>query len=307
MIAVQFNIDDLQNVFGGREDVVREVNAFLVRALTTIQAIWITEAQRQNVRDSGAYLAGIRGEGSVRIVDAARWQGTNIIEAIGEVIATAPHSSIIEDGHAAFHLPSKVDWTGPRVKVSKDGVRYLSIPFGHTAYQSAGEMERKGTTNATRRNMMPRDVYQQAKALERTIAEKVGPQHNAAGQFLQADRYAWGGRLTGMSRAGFLVGKDGKTTRNRQTDFTQVGRAAGKGGQALINGPWSASKFEGLIKSGPKGHTEYLTIRVMREDSPGWNIPAQAGKGIARRVSIAAPAVLQPQLEEAMRVAMGGE
>lgn len=41
------------------------------------------------------------------------------------------------------------------------------------------------------------------------------------------------------------------------------------------------------MKSGPKGHSSFITIRTITPNSPGWNIPAQTGHGVARQVAAA--------------------
>ena len=56
-------------------------------------------------------------------------------------------------------------------------------------------------------------------------------------------------------------------------------------GNPLVNPAWGSSKFDGMFKAGSPGHAQYMTIRTITPNSPGWNIPAQAGLYIAARVS----------------------
>lgn len=140
-----------------------------------IRALWINLAQRMDIRQTGAYVRGLQTEGSIRVVSSQRTG--HIYEVVIEVVATAPHSSIVEEGHAAFHLPSKINWsaTTGRVKRSKDGTPYMHIPFRHRAFATPEQADAQGLTRATRRAMMPEEIYSQAKRLQYVRPQNVGP------------------------------------------------------------------------------------------------------------------------------------
>ena len=274
------------------------MDSAVLQVAQAIQATWVGVAQRLKIRASGAYIAGITGDGSVRIIQNATSEG-GVISAVVDVVATAPHSKIVEDGHVAFHLPSKINWaTSPRVKYSKKGVPYLNIPFSHSAYASPEKAEAQGLTTATLRRMMPVEVYNEAKRLTRTVRQKVGPIYDAKGQFLAADRYSRGGRLIGGPSSGFFQSKTGALFENRRG-----ARAVSRG---MVNPAWQSSKFSGLFKGGPKGHSEYTTIRTITPNSPGWNIPAKQGLGVARMVASVVPQHIQGLLSAAISGALGG-
>jgi hypothetical protein len=74
----------------------------------------------------------------------------------------------------------------------------------------------------------------------------------------------------------------------------------------MVNPAWQSSKFSGLLKSGPKGHSEYTTIRTITPNSPGWNIPAKQGLGVARMVASVVPQHIQGLLSAAISGALGG-
>lgn len=274
------------------------VDALALQAAQAVQAIWVAEAQRMRVRETGAYIAGLQGDGSVRVRRRADG-ASSFLEAIVDVVATAPHSIYVEDGHRAFHLPDVVDWSGGRVKFNKKGEPYMHIPFRHTAFASASRMDAQGYTTSARKRMMPDEVYAQARVLARTIRLKVGPVTNPDGSFRQADMYTQGGRLRQLPRTSFIMSAGGGLTENWR-DERKVGPRGGATKWAY-NPAWSASKFEGLFKGGPKGHSEYMTIRTMTRDSPGWWIPAVPGTGLARRVASVGPQFVGPVVEAGLR------
>lgn len=186
-------------------------------------------------------------------------------------------AGIIEDGHMAFHLPSRVDWSGPKVKRGKSGP-YLHIPFRHSAYTSRSAMDRGGYTVASRRSMMPAQIYMQAKKLAFTTRRMLGPQYDRQGNYRAADQYNWGGRLRHSAAVGSVVG--GQEARRGERTVGIDGR-----GNKLTNPAWASSKWDGLFRVGGRSQTEYMTIRTMTPSSPGWNIPARPGHGVAREVA----------------------
>lgn len=251
------------------------------------RGVWTQFAQGLNVRRSGEYIRGIQDNGIVRVVSETMDAEQNTWEIVIEVVNTAAHASIIEDGHGAFHLPSVIDWTNTsgKIKRTKAGTPYLQIPFRHRAYATEAQRESQGLTPGTLRAMMPVHVYKEAMRLSFTQKLGVGPIHNAAGGFVAADRYKWGGRLDrGHTRPSFIMG--GGTNApgfEEHRGARQVGRDGN--GNPLINPAWQSSKYHGLFRAGSAGHAQYMTIRTITPTSPGWNIPAQLGLGIARRVA----------------------
>ena len=85
-----------------------------------------------------------------------------------------------------------------------------------------------------------------------------------------------------------------------------VGRDAK--GQRLANPAWQNSKWNNLFRTeqvgaGGRRESTYMTIRTLTPHSLGWNIPAQAGRHVARRVA----AILQsgPVAADLMRIMAG--
>lgn len=254
-----------------------------------VRALWLRRAQDLNIRHSGAYLRGIE-DGEVRVVSERTDDDRVTLE--WELVNRAPHAGIVEHGHPAFHLPSRINWSGPRVKRGKNGP-YLHIPFEHSAYQTPAQREASGMTMGTLRRMLPAETSAAAQRLARIIPQRVGPivrsTPDGRQQFLAADRYSVQGSRSQATRLRdrtpgprVMVGPDGAAFEAWRGERTVAGRDAS--GARLTNPAWRGPKLDGLFKSGPKGHTKYLTIRTITPRSAGWNIPAQVGHGVARQV-----------------------
>lgn len=272
--------------------VKRAVRAMMDTASTFARGLWYQRAADLDIRGSGAYLQGVQ-DAEIRILEEIETDAE--VGVVFELVNTAPHAGIIEHGHAAFHLPSRINWSGPRVKRGPNGP-YLHIPFRHAAFQTDAQLAEKGATMHTRRTMMPADVYHQAKALHYTTKQNVGPiyRDNSDGsrQFLAADKYTRKGKAAqtrlgprGMAGPGLLVGPDGRATDAWRGPRAVQGRDAS--GRRLVNPAWQSDRFKGMLKGGSPGHTEYMTIRTITPRSVGWNIPAQQGYGVARQVAYA--------------------
>ena len=265
----------------------------LRRALKTVmrtaadfaKAVWYQRAQDLNIRRSGAYLQGIQ---QAQINPVSESITADNVTSVYEVVNQAPHARIIEDGHPAFSLAAAIDWSSRngRIKRTSKGVPYLHIPFGHAAYASPAQRVQQGLTVATLRSMMPADVYRDAKKLASTTSLKAGPQFRTDSgglqQFVQADRYKTGGRL-GQVEGGPRFTAGAETTETWRSSRTVTGRTAS--GARLTNPAWQTGRTSGLFRTGPKGHSKYLTIRTITPHSDGWNIPAAPGYGVARQVA----------------------
>lgn len=251
------------------------VRASLTRALLAgaelVKAIWIRRAQQLGLRNTGAdsYLAGI--EDSSRI-DVSYPEGTSDTIAVQvSLVNTSPEAKRIEEGHEAYHLPSKIKWPTKWTKTSKSGAMWLDVPLRYFAHASKAQAASQGLLAGTLKNMLPKDVYTEAKKLRRTLRMNVGPIYAADGRYLAKDRYTHEAGSTAPTRLSDKFG----------------------------------SKYKGLIKTGPKGHTEYLTIRRLTPTSPGWNIPAKEGMHIASQVAEVAGELVGPVIQEELSSMVG--
>jgi hypothetical protein len=267
---------------------LRTVADQLMIVAQMVKQLWIARAQQLGVSDSGEYVRGIDEFGEIRRVYE---RGTlTSIEVQLQIVNTAKHASIVEDGHAAFHLPSRIAWGDPgkRVKRGKKGP-YMHVPFRHGTPTKASA----GPTNSAIRNQMPPDIYNRAKSLARTVPQNQGPFYGANGvgthtgqMFMKADTYRRQGpgspRLSHDVGVGVQVSPNGIGLEARRGSRGIVGRIDGK---AATNPAWKSSKYAGMMKTGQARHTRYITIRTITPTSPGWNIPAKGGRGIARQVA----------------------
>jgi len=219
-----------------------------------VKAAWVLIAQRAGVSSDGDYINGITVDGRVEVTEGN--SSADLVEQIVTITNTDPNASTIENGHGAYSQVDRIRWGAtPKMKRTKDGTWYLTIPFRHSAYRSAKQQAIGGITPRAQRTMMPAYVYNQAKNLSPSRGLNAGKQYTASGQYRAADRYRWGGRLGSQ-----VVG----------------GR---------LNGALIASRYQGMVKmSGGKGHNAYLTFRIMTQKSKGWIMPAKAGLHIAERL-----------------------
>lgn len=176
-----------------------------------------------------------------------------------EVFSDAPHAKEIEEGSSARDLKRMLD-TSMKVRVTKDGRRYLIIPF------------RWGTPGSTGfgKNVMPPEVHSMWRhdpEMKPSRVISLGQRQSGNGAydirtrspFLVPQRqYNWGGRLTAekLHRAG-VHGQAAK----RMTGMVNMQNPSGEGGGK---------------------HSQFLTFRIMVEGASGWLVPARPGKYPAR-------------------------
>lgn len=221
--------------------------------LDIIVAAWIEVAQEH--ASTGAYAAA---------TNFSRLIGYNGHPLAVAVAHTSPYAQVLEDGHAGFHLPSRIDWSGPNVHPSKRGPRYLRIPFRH------GTPDKEGVGAGRARSMMSAEVHADAKVMLGLVRA------SAKRQALAAERMAEAG--TRMSRP-YNVLTFPVALRDRAI------RKEGHPGYT-----WRNRTYEGLFhvaQTGAGGKSTggaYYTIRTLTEDSVGWYIPPFAGYHITERV-----------------------
>ncbi len=95
----------------------------------------------------------------------------------GEVTSLSPHGRIVEEGVKPFDM-KQTHLSGPKVKVSKDGSKYITVPFRHQV---------PGQTALA--DAMPRQVYEQAKRMA------ISRRNNILRKFFTGRSYSWGDRL----------------------------------------------------------------------------------------------------------------
>jgi hypothetical protein len=203
-----------------------------------VQQHWQEVAARElpTAGERDAYIQGLQGGGGVSI----RLEGNSLTLTVRN---DTPQARRIEEGHAAYHLPDRIDWGAVSARRAKDGRLYLVIPFRH--YSAQRGVRAQASSPMARRAALPRSVY--------TVAQRL-----QAGQSLTA-----GPTRPPLIHAPGLVPYQPRYPRNVRPDYTH------------------ASMYERLQRTGSGRGTRYLTFRTLRQDSPGWWIPPKAGRHLA--------------------------
>ncbi|HGX3708886.1 TPA: hypothetical protein ACNEJR_003647 [Escherichia coli] len=227
-----------------------------------LAATWVEEVQK-------AKLWSVEKD---QYAQSIKWQMTG--DFTGYVEAGYKWAKEIEDGRPARDL-KKMLGTSLKVRRTKQGTRFLVIPFRHNIKK------------------MPPELYAQAKALEaskvtgsgfRRSGEIVGFGMKAMpkayqkknpfltnistrqAQTVKKATYQWGGRI----QAGFFGPNPNKTL---------------PGNGANPRSPYDTAA--GMVRfdtsSGAQKSSAYLTFRVMSEKSQGWIVPMQPGQKIAKK------------------------
>lgn len=201
---------------------------------------------------SGTYLSSIRIEedGEMRYV----------------IYSDDPKAEWIEEGFPAFDM-KKMLRTSDQARVSKDGTRYMYIPFRHK------------TQGASVGLVMPQVAESwwlsptRPKASSVVTGHYLEPSANSAGKTTRRT-YSWGDRLTRGELEGIGIDPD-----------SQVGQ-----------------RLEGMVRfqNNEDRGGQYVTFRVMSEKSSGWLMPKRDGAFPAK----AAFEWVQQHYERVMRTAL---
>lgn len=220
-----------------------------------LAATWVEEVQK-------AKLWSVEKD---QYAQSIKWQMTG--DFTGYVEAGYKWAKEIEDGRPARDL-KKMLGTSLKVRRTKQGTRFLVIPFRHNIKK------------------MPPELYAQAKALE---ASKVtGMTQRRSGE-ITALSPKWGMRPLGekrQARSPFLTNINTKSAQMVQKAQYQWGGRIAAG----FFGPNPKGKSDiaaGMVRfdtsSGAQKSSAYLTFRIMSEKSQGWIVPQQPGQKIAKK------------------------
>ena len=201
-----------------------------------------------------------------------------------------PMATPFETGEAARDMKRMLD-TSLKTRVAKGGKhpgqRYLIIPFRHNT-----------PGNTAHAQAMPSLVYAQAMQMAKSkVTGQVSMRSGLNASNIRTkgplmtmrSSYNWGGRLA----TGGIVKSFNST----------FGGAAGKiQSNAFRN-------YEGMVRmetsSGKQGRSDYLTFRVMTENSPGWIVPAKPGRFIVKGVAGRAQEMLTFNVQNAIASVAG--
>lgn len=248
---VVFDIDysALSDLFRklGEEDTYKTYTSRAVKSAGDYLAQqWIEEAKGNFKHTQGGYVQGIvDGRDYPYQDDPLRYRIEN----------KAEHAVYLEYGFESFDL-KKMLQTSQKVRYTKDGKRYLVIPFRH------------GNPKSVSLRAMPKEVYADAKNLRQSVTTKIykeGVQQGAKdfeeAQFLRKYNskkvkrrsYKWGDQLEGFEGTVY----EGMYRFNANVEQTRL----------------ETDKFgSGSIKN-DQDYSIYMTFRIMLEGSSGWIHP----------------------------------
>ncbi len=263
-------------------------------------------------RLTGAYLAGLRTE------DSFQYPFDKDRLAVG-VFNNARHAAAIEYGHPPYNLASRIRWgRTPKSRWSKrQGRWYILIPFRHYTPARAGEGASVGREKAS----MPKAVHEIAKTLrpgERLTGKpgRIVAEHEDVEKTVFRRQVVIGTRGRGPGRPadhplGEHPGGRYVTPNKRETQELiaqpqaksapsfAAAVAAAKAGKREPPSPFHATgRYEGMFKSGARGHTQYMTIRTITQHSQWW-IPARRGAFVAKKVADVTDPIIRGMFEDA--------
>ncbi len=235
-------------------------------ATVHVQRAWKDEAARHFAFSTGKYIQNVRVEFGV---------AGNPYH--GRVFNELPYADYLEDGYPAFDMKNMLH-TSHKIRISKKGKRYMIIPFRHGTPARQGEAGRAG--NRATMWSMPEHVYDPAKRLvmsqiKTKFAERSVQDLNLIPQkgYVAARRtYEWGERLT-----------------KQALESVGASRAEIQKYSGMVRVPREEARTSG---------SQYLTFRVMTEDSKGWIHPAQPPLRIKERAENKSAAVVRRIIEE---------
>lgn len=208
-----------------------------------------------------------------------------------EVFSDLSYAKDIENGVPARDLKRMLN-TSMKVRLSKKGKRYLIIPFRHGVPSQNGNGGGNGGGNksATGLNQMPDSIHQLWQGLKSSRIKSTGLRVSGTGAFdvrtkkpfrVRSRQYQWGSRLTEKQLSD--AGVSGRALKHMKGMVHMQSRQGASGG------------------AGKKGHGQYLTFRVMSEDSPGWLVKAKEGAYPAKTTSNRLQPLANKALGEAMK------
>lgn len=136
--------------------------------------------------------------------------------------------------------------SSPKAKTNKDGGKYITVPYRH------------GTPGTVGMPAMPLNIYNQMNKLG------FSRRNNALKAFFTGRKYTWNGRLKEES----------------QGQRSHFGSHQGAGYT------WKSGQFDGMVRMGKRGHTQYLTFRRVSENSDprSWQHPGVKPRPIREAV-----------------------
>lgn len=223
------------------------------QATALVQRNWLAAASGAEVSYRGRSFAINRRSGAyARSISDGMEYPLGSDPLAGRVSATAEHADAIEKGTPPHDMKPTL-LSGPRARVSREGVRYVIIPFRHNVPGASATGK-----------PMPKEVYRAAKTLAMSQVTGKRPDVNARGEPVERATYKWGGQAS-------------------VHPFGWRSRIAPQGHEYTHK----VSIYEGMVRMGPKGHSTYMTFRVASENSDpnSWWSPGVEPKPVSEAVA----------------------
>lgn len=197
----------------------------------------------------------------------------------GEVYSELPYAGAIEEGSPSFDMKKMLN-TSLKVRLSKDGRRYLIIPFRHNAPGSVMGNSMPVAVAKWWKGKTASYVNNGDREYKRKSGTGAYDIKTRRPMMVPAWRYKWGDRLGAADLAG--MGITGKPAKHMEgmVNFRNAG------------GP-------GQPRAG--SHSKFLTFRIMIEGGKGWIAPAQPGKFPARSTMEMLAPVAEASFAEAVK------
>lgn len=202
-------------------------------------------------------------------------------DMLGEVFTDLPYAEGIENGTRARDLHDMLG-KSLKVRLTKDGRRYLIIPFRSYHSNSVIGRPMPAAIEGWWRTAVPRE--------QSSHVTSMGWRASGTGAV------AFRNRTTGRFRE-----RRGEVVQVRQRAYKWGARLTEKDIRSLGLGDAAVKQFAGMVrfdKPGQPGrHSQFMNFRALVEGSPGWRVPARPGLHIAQTVA----EQLRPIAEEAIR------
>lgn len=194
-----------------------------------------------------------------------------------EVYSDSPQARPIEDGNTIIDLHAVLPYA-TKARMSKTGKRYLRIPFRHATTEPGGTggSRFQSVSNRWGSNVLPPQVVV---AMQRKNPSTV------TGTY-----YERGPNVKGMVQRNLYSPHPGRLTANEL--------------RRLGIGPLfpAGRKLVGLMRTGEKGHSSYITIRTLSEANPdGWRIPAYQAQHVAQATARSLQALSSDWFDQAIK------
>lgn len=274
---------DMSGVAAGANILNQQVMPLLNQAVRAVaqqtQINWMESVQRAKLwsGEKDAYSASIT------------WQMTGPFSAV--VSSNYRYAEEIETGRPPRDLKRMLD-TSMKVRRTKDGRRFLVIPFRHNT-----------PGNDAHAPAMPESVY--ALASQLSPSKIVGQAKRASGEVTSLHP-TWGMRTLkkqtpfashAPSKSTYLVARNVYQWGNKLPAFALANKAEERKYGNMY-------RFDSRTPGG-KRYSTYLTFRIMMEGSPGWIVPAKPGLFLAKKVADQMQPLAEQVFGEAMKRTLG--